>query len=229
MSWTKESTVYGTLIRNKGGKDLGMAGTVPVLEQDGFAFKDLARTGELLPYEDWRLDPETRAADLAGRLSREEIAGLMLYSSHQMVPFTSQGPFSDTYGGEAFDPGKHDDADLTDGQIRFLKKDHIRHVLQMRAKNARVSAQWSNNLQQACEEEPWGIPVNISTDPRHGASAAGAVFCAAGAFPHPVSESASAAITIMITTVFFIVSSICMMRWELYPPYGKRASRERTF
>ena len=180
MSWTKESTVYGTLIRNKGGKDLGMAGTVPVLEQDGFAFKDLARTGELLPYEDWRLDPETRAADLAGRLSREEIAGLMLYSSHQMVPFTAQGPFSDTYGGEAFDPGKHDDADLTDGQIRFLKEDHIRHVLQMRAKNARVSAQWSNNLQQVCEEEPWGIPANISTDPRHGATAAGAEFRTAG-------------------------------------------------
>ena len=120
MSWTREKTVYGSLIRNEGGKDLGIAGDVPLIEQDGFAFKDLARTGELLPYEDWRLDPETRAADLAGRLSREEIAGLMLYSSHQMVPFTSQGPFSDTYGGEAFDPGKHDDADLTDGQIGFL-------------------------------------------------------------------------------------------------------------
>ena len=104
MSWTRETTVYGTLIRNEGGKDLGFAGDVPVLERDGFAFKDLARTGELLPYEDWRLDPETRAEDLAGRLNREEIAGLMLYSSHQLVPFVGHGPFSDTYGGEAFDP-----------------------------------------------------------------------------------------------------------------------------
>ena len=60
MSWTRETTVYGTLIRNEGGKDQGFAGDVPVLERDGFAFKDLARTGELLPYEDWRLDPETR-------------------------------------------------------------------------------------------------------------------------------------------------------------------------
>lgn len=42
--------------------------------------------GELLPYEDWRLDAKTRAKDLAGRLSIEEIAGLMLYSSHQLVP-----------------------------------------------------------------------------------------------------------------------------------------------
>ena len=180
MSWVKETTVYGTLIRNEGGKDLGIAGDVPVLEQDGFAFKDLARTGELLPYEDWRLDPEIRAADLAERLNREEIAGLMLYSSHQMVPFAGQGPFRDTYGGEDFDPRKHGDADLTDGQLRFLKLDHIRHVLQMSVKSARVSAQWSNNLQKVCEGEPWGIPVNISTDPRHGATAGGAEFRTAG-------------------------------------------------
>ena len=180
MSWSRENTVYGTLIRNENGKNLGIAGDVPVIEKDGFAFKDLARTGELLPYEDWRLPPERRAEDLAGRLSREEIAGLMLYSSHQMVPFVAGGPFGDTYGGEVFDPEKYDDADLSDGQIRFLKDDHIRHVLQMSVKNARVSARWSNNLQKACEEEPWGIPVNISTDPRHGAAATGAEFKTAG-------------------------------------------------
>ena len=59
---------------------------VKVLEKDGYYFKDLAKTGELLPYEDWRLSDEERAADLAGRLSIEEIAGLMLYSPHQAVP-----------------------------------------------------------------------------------------------------------------------------------------------
>ena len=169
MSWTKEERPYGVLIHNPGGRDLGIAGDVPILEEGGYAFKDLARTGRLLPYEDWRLPPETRAADLAERLSREEIAGLMLYSSHQLVPFTGTGPFSDTYGGEPFDPKKHDEAALTDGQLRFLKQDHIRHVLQMKVKNARVSARWSNHLQAVCEAEPWGIPVNISTDPRHGA------------------------------------------------------------
>ena len=126
MSWHREQTVYGTLIRNEGGKNIGFAGDVPVIERDWYAFKDLARTGELLPYEDWRLDARTRARDLAARLSREEIAGLMLYSSHQMVPFVSFGPFGDTYGGEPFDPGKHGDADLTDGQINFIRKDHIR-------------------------------------------------------------------------------------------------------
>ena len=180
MSWISTETSYGRVIRNENGAELGIGGDVPVIEQDGYAFKDLARTGELLPYEDWRLTPEERAKDLAGRLSREEVAGLMLYSSHQIVPFRSRPPFSDTYGGEPFDPAKHGDADLTDGQISMLKNDHIRHVLQMRVKNARVSAMWSNNLQKVCEAERWGIPVNISTDPRHGASAGGAEFRTAG-------------------------------------------------
>ena len=70
---------------------------VKVLEKDGYYFKDLAKTGELLPYEDWRLSDEERAADLAGRLSIEEIAGLMLYSPHQAVPPMPGGPFQGTF------------------------------------------------------------------------------------------------------------------------------------
>ena len=49
MGWSREKTVYGTLIRNEGGKNIGVAGDVPIIEKDGYAFKDLARTGELLP------------------------------------------------------------------------------------------------------------------------------------------------------------------------------------
>ena len=66
----------------EGGKNLSWSeeSGVSLIEQDGLYFKDLARTGKLLPYEDWRLDSRTRAEDLASRLSLEEIAGLMLYS-----------------------------------------------------------------------------------------------------------------------------------------------------
>lgn len=74
----------------------------PILEVDGLLFKDLAGTGELLPYEDWRLDAKTRAKDLASRLSVEEIAGLMMYSPHQMVPAMPGGHFAATYGGKNF-------------------------------------------------------------------------------------------------------------------------------
>ena len=58
-------------ITQAGGKTIAWAeeSGVKVLEKDGYYFKDLAKTGELLPYEDWRLSDEERAADLAGRLS----------------------------------------------------------------------------------------------------------------------------------------------------------------
>ncbi len=176
MAYSRETKNGYTLIRNEGGATLGLHDGSRIVERDGLAFKDLAGTGELLPYEDWRLDPKTRAKDLASRLSREEIAGLMLYSSHQVVPCREPGPFGGHYGGGLFDPEKNAPSDLTDEQLVCLRRDHVRHMLQMRVESARISAEWSNNLQAVCEAEPWGIPVNISTDPRHGATAGGAEF-----------------------------------------------------
>ena len=59
------------------GKPLAWSASsgVELIERDGLYFKDLEKTGELLPYEDWRLPVEERAADLASRLTTEEIAG----------------------------------------------------------------------------------------------------------------------------------------------------------
>lgn len=85
MAYQKKFNGYYTVIENDGGETLGVM-DAPVIEKDGFAFKDLAGTGELLPYEDWRLSPEERAKDLAARLSPEAVAGLTLFSSHQSVP-----------------------------------------------------------------------------------------------------------------------------------------------
>ena len=85
--WTEKKTEYGfNIVENEGGKTLGYSpeSGVKIIEKDGFAFKDLARTGELLPYEDWRLSPEERAEDLGKRLSVEQVAGLMCFSAHQV-------------------------------------------------------------------------------------------------------------------------------------------------
>lgn len=62
-----------------------------------------------------------------------------------------------------------------------LVEDNIRHFLQMKVDNAEISAKWSNELQGLAESQPWGIPVNISTDPRHGASEGSAEFKNSGA------------------------------------------------
>src|SRR5580765_941823 len=72
---------------NKKGPLLGYSpqSGVKILTVNGLKFKDLNRNGKLDKYEDWRLSPEERAKDLAGKMSLDEIAGLMLYSKHQAI------------------------------------------------------------------------------------------------------------------------------------------------
>lgn len=159
-----------------GGPTIGTT-TAPVIEVDGHLFKDLARTGELLPYEDWRLGAEERAADLAARLSVEEIAGLMLYSPHQPVPNPGVGPFPGTYGGRTLQESGAAPSDLTDQQRTMLTEDHVRHVLVVNLESADTAARWSNKLQALAESTGLGVPVNISSDPRNAAAeATGAEF-----------------------------------------------------
>ena len=70
--FTEKKTPYGyVLVEKEGAPTLAYTpeSGVKIIEKDGLPFKDMARTGELLPYEDWRLTPEERADDLARRLS----------------------------------------------------------------------------------------------------------------------------------------------------------------
>ena len=173
--YMKEIKIY----KNEHGPEIGVK-NCKILKVDGYIFKNLAGDDQLLPYEDWRLSPEDRAKDLAQRLSIDEIAGLMLYSSHQLVPARPMAPLVGHYNGELYQEGVTVPYSLTDEQKSFIKNDNIRHFLQMKVDNAEISAKWNNELQAMAESQRWGIPVNISTDPRHGASASGAEFKTCG-------------------------------------------------
>ena len=163
-------------LRQPGGKNLSWSedSGVTLIEEDGLFFKDLAKEGKLLPYEDWRLSSWERAKDLASRLSIEEIAGLMLYSPHQSVP-GDQLPFVGSYQGKAFEESGCEAYELSDQQKQFLEEEHIRHVLVTGVQDAATCARWSNELQKMAEAMPHGIPVNISTDPRNGARGSSSV------------------------------------------------------
>ncbi|TBL68292.1 glycoside hydrolase family 3 protein [Paenibacillus thalictri] len=159
-------------VPNEGGPTLGYSASsgVGIIYRDGLAFKDLSRSGELEPYEDWRLSPEERAQDLASKMSVEQIAGLMLYSSHQAVPGVL-GWNPAAYRGKSFAESGADPYDLSDQQREFISRDHIRHVLVTKVDSPEVAAKWSNLLQSYAESLPLGIPVNNSSDPRHGLDA----------------------------------------------------------
>ncbi|MCL2820786.1 MAG: glycoside hydrolase family 3 protein [Oscillospiraceae bacterium] len=159
------------LIVNDGGPTLGIstANKDAIIEADGFAFKDLNRNGTLDAYEDWRLPAEERLDDLVKRLSIEEIAGLMLYSSHQMLTIRPE-ILARLYKGK---DTRENAWDLSDMQKAFLKDDNLRHVLIALIDNAYTAAKWNNNAQAFVECIGHGIPVNTSTDPRHNISSSG--------------------------------------------------------
>ncbi|WP_454804141.1 glycoside hydrolase family 3 N-terminal domain-containing protein [Mucilaginibacter phyllosphaerae] len=168
--WTESKNGDVALITNKGGQSLGYSTTsgIKILTVDGLAFKDLNKNGKLDKYEDWRLPVDARAKDLASKLSVEQIAGLMLYSRHQMIPSIPVGPFAGTYGGKPFAESGANPFDLSDQQKQFLGKDNVRHVLITSVQSPEVAAKWNNNVQAFAEGTGFGIPANNSSDPRHG-------------------------------------------------------------
>ena len=174
QKWTETSTDDGfSIITQKKGRTLGYspASGAAILEDKGYAFKDMNRNGALDPYEDWRLPAEVRAEDLARRISIEEIAGMMLYSSHQSVP-SSGGMFGGaTYGGKPFAQSGALSSDLSDAQKKFLTEDNLRAVLVTTVESPAVAARWNNNMQALVEGMGHGVPVNTSSDPRHETSA----------------------------------------------------------
>lgn len=167
--WMVESHDAFCLIWQNGGQTLGYSpkSGIQILSSGGYAFKDLNRNGVLDRYEDWRLTPEERAKDLAGRLSVEEIAGLMLYSSHQAVPTDSIGYWSSTYNGTSLRESGLSHSAVSDKQRMFLRDDNLRAVLVVRVESPRIAAEWNNNMQAFVEGLGQGIPVNISSDPRN--------------------------------------------------------------
>jgi beta-glucosidase len=166
--FSTETKADHVLVINQGGKTIAYhpKSGINILTVDRFAFKDLNKNGELDDYEDWRLPTETRARDLAGKMSLEDIGGLMLYSGHQSIP--SGGFRSSTYNGKPFKESGAQSSDLSDDQKKFLTEDNLRHVLITSVESPAIAAQWNNNAQAFVEGIGLGIPVNTSSDPRHG-------------------------------------------------------------
>ena len=169
--WTEQTCDGYNLITQKDGATLGYSPTsgIQILHEDGYAFKDLNRNGQLDVYEDWRQPVGKRVEDLAAQLSIEEIAGLMLYSNHQAIPATSYD--MSTYNGKPYAESGAQPWELTDHQKKFLKDDHLRHVLVTTVETPEIAARWNNSLQAYVEGLGHGIPANNSSDPRHSARA----------------------------------------------------------
>ncbi|QHM70227.1 Beta-glucosidase BoGH3B [Mixta intestinalis] len=122
------------------------ARNVNLLTVDGLKFKDLNKNGKLDSYEDWRLDSETRAKALTSLMSVEEKAGAMM---HGTITLNDEGRV---------------DFDTTQEEI---KQGFVNTFITRMAGNPRYISADNNKLQELAEETRLGIPITISTDPRH--------------------------------------------------------------
>lgn len=119
-----------------------------IIEADGYQFIDLNGNGTLDAYEDWRLDADTRTADLVSQMTvREKIAQM-------------QHP---TY------------LPRSDGKIApYLKKycsDYgIGMLLIRELSSVQTAAETMNTVQEYAEASRLGVPVLVSMDSVHGLS-----------------------------------------------------------
>lgn len=152
----------------------------PILTQDGITFRDLNKNGRLDIYEDPRRPIAERVEDLLRQMTLEEKVGLMF---HNVIPVGMDGElfFGANWLGEY----------STTHNVLDLKMNHYNvHALP----EPRLAAAWYNKLQKLAERTRLGIPVTISSDPRHGYSqlaGASEVTDAFSRWPEPIGLAAT--------------------------------------
>lgn len=147
--WSEETMKDGwNRVTNEGGKTLGYSpeSGVALIEQDGYAFKDMNRNGQLDVYEDWRQDANNRAEDLASQLDADTILPLLFH--HTLSEFDTE-------------IGENDKALLDQGLRSAISRSSAY------ADKAKTAVKWSNNIQEYVESKDYAIPFNLSTDPTY--------------------------------------------------------------
>jgi beta-glucosidase len=127
---------------------------LPTMSSDGLLFRDLDHDGVLAPYEDWRLPADVRAADLVGRMTLREKVGAMLHGT----AFAIGGPMGSIGVGDAYDVERV--ADLLLGRC-------LTSVITRLPLPPAAMAEQNNLLQRLAAQRRLGIPVLVSSDPRH--------------------------------------------------------------
>jgi beta-glucosidase len=122
---------------------------------------------ECKPYQDPSLPIDERVEDLLARMTIEEKAGMMF---QPMTFISPDGAF---------------DADMRlfgRASLRELAGLHINHFGLAGASGAGETAAWVNQLQALVLSSRLGIPITLSSDPRHGFSSNPGAFTATPAF-----------------------------------------------
>ncbi len=162
-------------------KNLSLLGKeAPTLTQNGITFRDLNKNGKLDIYEDPRRPIEERVEDLLKQMTLEEKAGMMFQT---MIGMNKDGTILERMG--LFPLPQTSD---------MLAKRLMNHFNILEGTDARHMAEWHNRIQKLAERTRLGIPVTISSDPRHAFSdnpLAGLLAGSFSQFPEPTGLAAT--------------------------------------
>ncbi|UGY95103.1 glycoside hydrolase family 3 C-terminal domain-containing protein [Streptomyces gobiensis] len=111
------------------------------------------------PYENPRLPVGERVADLLRRMTLEEKTGLLFQT---MITINADGSLVEP------EPGAPDDDPMCASTSAMVTGKLMNHFNLFGAAAPRRMAEWNNRLQDLAATTRLGIPVTISTDPRHG-------------------------------------------------------------
>jgi beta-glucosidase len=125
----------------------------PVLTQEGITFRDLNKNGRLDPYEDPRLPIEERVEDLLRQMALEEKAGMLFQT---MIGLNKDGTIMEKTG--MFPLPQTSD---------MIARRLMNHFNMLEGTTPRHMAEWHNRIQKMAERTRLGIPITISSDPRH--------------------------------------------------------------
>ena len=129
----------------------------PSLVVDGKTYRDLNKNGKLDPYEDARCSIDERVHDLLVQMTLEEKAGLMFHAMIGMNP-----------DGSLVEKASMQSGPTVTSEVVAVKL--MNHFNLLYGQKPRVMAEWQNRLQKMAERTRLGIPVTISSDPRHAFS-----------------------------------------------------------
>jgi beta-glucosidase len=152
----------------------------PTLTQDGVTFRDLNKNGKLDPYEDPRRPIEERVEDLLRQMTLEEKAGMMFQT---MIGMNKDGTILEKTG--MFPLPQTSD---------MIARRLMNHFNILEGSDPRHMAEWHNRIQKMAEMTRLGIPITISSDPRHAFSnnpLAGMMAGSFSQFPEPTGLAAT--------------------------------------
>jgi beta-glucosidase len=129
----------------------------PTLMADGITFRDLNKNGKLDPYEDARCPVEERVHDLLTQMTLEEKAGLLFHAMIGMNP-----------DGSLVEKASMQSGPTVTSEVVAVKL--MNHFNLLFGRKPRAMAEWYNRLQKMAERTRLGIPITISSDPRHAFS-----------------------------------------------------------